>query len=304
MFYKFTFEQPNENVIKKYDLVKFNNVRFKHAFAIKNLKLLNDTTKSVINCFSRDGVRCKCCGNTNIFYVIRDDGKKLNAVIEKDGKILRITRDHNILKTLGGSNSNSNMNALCEYCNKLRGSDFAEYQEFKEYYDSFGESEYVVPTTANFCHIDYSMNFTNNKVRDNILKIDHLPETLKSDIISKLKVHRKSVVSNIKFNDIIGTTNILEYVPPGELLQFMVDQTLKLKFHIFTDVALPEFKFNPMSLRISSADFIGQYRSLVREHINMDNERKLKLNESDLFIEVAKIILTSAQEVLQCTNTN
>lgn len=65
------------------------------------------------------------------------------------GKLSRVTLDHIVLKSLGGSSSSDNLNYMCEDCNTLRGNMFAEQAEFIAWYHS-GEP---MPSSKNFCYI-------------------------------------------------------------------------------------------------------------------------------------------------------
>lgn len=85
--------------------------------------------------------RCVCCGarqSTNIKYFILSSGRRS-----------RVTRDHILLKSLGGASDNTNLNYMCHHCNQLRGNLFAEQKEFMDWFKS-GEP---LPEKKNFSYI-------------------------------------------------------------------------------------------------------------------------------------------------------
>ncbi len=67
------------------------------------------------------------------------------------GKLVRCTADHNLLHSLGGSNTAENLTVMCEKCNTLRSNWFAELPEFLEWFKLNGATR---PPEKNFCYIN------------------------------------------------------------------------------------------------------------------------------------------------------
>ena len=86
------------------------------------------------------GTCCVCCGIPQI------SSKYFQTF---NGKLVLHTVDHDLLRSLGGSNSVDNLNSMCYDCNHMRGNMFAELQQFLDWYNS-GE-EY--PKFKNFSYL-------------------------------------------------------------------------------------------------------------------------------------------------------
>lgn len=87
--------------------------------------------------FALHGVDCICCGAKGSFFNLETNSKKppeglhLNLyAINSEGHAVLMTKDHNILKSLGGVDAVENYNPMCLTCNKKRGSYYPDLQEF------------------------------------------------------------------------------------------------------------------------------------------------------------------------------
>lgn len=191
------------------------NVYFRKDFVLQNF---NDRTSfstvanEVVKLMLRDEQKCACCGADNIYFHLSKH-KKLSARFRIDGKYVKATRDHYILKTLKGSNHLNNMTLLCETCNLLRDSYFAEYKEFKDYYDECMKvhGKYITPEAANYCYIEPLKNLTNNPTKcavllDEVKASPHPYIEIFKSSFKKSMGHRKGT----KLND---------YVPVSEFKQ-------------------------------------------------------------------------------------
>ena len=58
------------------------------------------------------------------------------------------TMDHILLRSLGGPTDMTNMNYMCRQCNSMRGNNFAEQEEFIQWYYSFEKMP-----ARNFCYL-------------------------------------------------------------------------------------------------------------------------------------------------------
>ena len=115
----------------------FNNVKFKNPYVLEHMNNENNFTKGIstlIKLLERDGYKCFCCGKTNLFMMLNEKNRFV-IYTKHENKHIRMTLDHDLLKSLGGSDCLTNLHALCEECNSNRGCNFTTYDEFKKYYD-------------------------------------------------------------------------------------------------------------------------------------------------------------------------
>lgn len=150
------------------------NVKFKSSFVLTNLSSVRKTyglqNRAVkrITLALRDGSNCHCCGVGIHFRLHPTDGM---VMYSDKGKPM--TLDHDLLNSLEGSNAVDNQHLLCYQCNQMRGNRFAEYQEFKTWYDNcltkklnpFAEINKV---KMNFCYVDILKNGYRKEVQSKI----------------------------------------------------------------------------------------------------------------------------------------
>lgn len=82
---------------------------------------------------------CVCCK-------ARQSRKDKKYFILETGELSRVTRDHVLLRSLGGEE----IKYMCDRCNTLRGNYFAEQDEFVQW---FRESPNKIRPTRNFSYI-------------------------------------------------------------------------------------------------------------------------------------------------------
>lgn len=117
------------NIIESTDLLA---LAAKFKFGKNNFKISKNTIK-LIQVLARDGSECQCCASPAV--IASGSGKHRISVYTRNFQ-QKMTSDHNLLKSLGGNGDVPNTKALCRSCNMLRGNKFAEFKEFKEWYDS------------------------------------------------------------------------------------------------------------------------------------------------------------------------
>lgn len=90
-----------------------------------------------LSTFATKGVDCICCGAKGDHFKLETNSKKppqglhLNLyALNSNGHYVMMTKDHEILKSAGGSDSLSNMNPMCVTCNSKRGSDYPVLDDF------------------------------------------------------------------------------------------------------------------------------------------------------------------------------
>lgn len=93
--------------------------------------------------FYQKGTKCVCCGKEGTYFQLDADRNGANAGFRRhfnlyadDGTLM--TKDHIIPKSKGGLNKVSNMQTMCEPCNKAKGSKCPGY-----------EKEYIIGITPN-----------------------------------------------------------------------------------------------------------------------------------------------------------
>lgn len=189
---------------------KIKNPRFKVEFisTLSANKNFGKTVHSLIQNYRKTGeLKCACCGADNVYFKFnKEKGRVIfKAYIKKSNKEQLMTVDHDVLKALGGQNNISNYNPMCYDCNALRGSRFAEFKEFKDWYDAkkaginVSEAEH-----SNFCFIDYSMNKNNNQFFGNICGATTLPPLLVNAAKKAMRSPKPDVFSFISMKEFIA----------------------------------------------------------------------------------------------------
>ena len=149
-----------------------------------NLINFNKKTRKIISIMNRDGYQCDCCGASDVIFELRKPKNKFKFLpfVRKNGKLFRMTLDHNILDCLKGGNETENMTALCEECNALRQHKFAEYKEFKYWYHN---SDRSITPDVNYCFVEFKKNMQDTYILSSMSPIKVFPvglfEVLKRD---------------------------------------------------------------------------------------------------------------------------
>lgn len=89
--------------------------------------------------FYQKGTKCICCGKEGTYFQLTGDpntNRRHFNLYADDGTL--ITKDHIIPASKGGLNKVSNMQTMCEPCNKAKGSECPGY-----------EKEYIIGVASN-----------------------------------------------------------------------------------------------------------------------------------------------------------
>ena len=113
------------------------NEASKRLYATKHDIIISSGSLAIINAMARDGNRCHCCGYKAV--VASGTVKKRISVYTFDFS-QKLTVEHDLLRSLGGTRDAVNVKAVCRRCNNLRGNKFAEFNEFKQWYSAIIES--------------------------------------------------------------------------------------------------------------------------------------------------------------------
>lgn len=148
---------------------------------IKKIFNVNKKQTLLINLAKRDGLKCDCCSDDNISFIIQNNN--LTMITNKRKQNNLMTADHDLLKSLGGSNNINNQHLLCSKCNTLRGDNFAEYKEFKQYYIN-NKIEKTKQITKNFCYLDFNKNIDSFDDIKHLTPGDIIPPAIKNMIIN------------------------------------------------------------------------------------------------------------------------
>lgn len=163
---------------------KIRNPKFKPAF-IATLPRANNYSKAVsclLEKYKKTGsLKCSCCDSSEAYFVFSVSKGRVtfSAMVDVGGKPRALTVDHDMLKSLGGVDNSTNYNPLCYNCNQIRGSRFAGFKEFKEWYDSqeFIDTIAGLPV-PNFCHTDFKQNLNDGVHFETINGATALPPSI------------------------------------------------------------------------------------------------------------------------------
>lgn len=91
--------------------------------------------------FAINGTDCICCGAKGAYFSLETSNKDINTglhlnlyAINEYGDTVLMTKDHIVLKSLGGPDDVSNYSPMCLRCNNLRGNSYPNQQEFLDAY--------------------------------------------------------------------------------------------------------------------------------------------------------------------------
>jgi hypothetical protein len=198
-------------------LTNVKNVKVKAQYVLDNTDKIraeikiNSTNLMLINIAKRDGLKCDCCGEDRLHFIIGESGS-LRLVSDQmfRGRPMAMTLDHDTLKSLAGSNEEENQHLLCERCNTARGNSFAEYQEFKQWFTKtklLGKNPYNAATKLvnNFCYIGFDKNLSSVKhIKDIIAISDSMPPNyygyLRNNYLKNGKFTRDEPINTLMYN--------------------------------------------------------------------------------------------------------
>lgn len=93
--------------------------------------------------FAINGTDCICCGAKGSYFSVETTNKDPNTglhlnlyAINKYGDPVLMTKDHKVLKSLGGEDKVENYSPMCLRCNNLRGNKYQNQQDFLDAYNS------------------------------------------------------------------------------------------------------------------------------------------------------------------------
>jgi len=93
--------------------------------------------------FAINGTDCICCGAKGSYFSVETTNKDPNTglhlnlyAINKYGDPVLMTKDHKVLKSLGGEDKVENYSPMCLRCNNLRGNKYQNQQDFLDAYHS------------------------------------------------------------------------------------------------------------------------------------------------------------------------
>ncbi len=189
------------------------NVKFNGQFVLNNLSALRKTYKfksgvlTLISVENIDGLICDTCQNDKIHFELHpESGMAMYA-----GSV-RMTKDHDLLNSLEGSDGVDNQHLLCETCNTLRGNRFAEYKEFKDWYDSV-KSKGINPQIAihkvkrNFSYMDFHKNgYSASQIPAIMGTIDVIPVDVKNILTEHFLKHQafKAIKGMFSFHTLLS----------------------------------------------------------------------------------------------------
>lgn len=239
MYYKFSFGTDTEaakkalstyipkkaarNFYEQWDRKKMiSQVNYKPEFIMKKINHNGDnfsqSTLKLLKVFKRDGLKCDCCGGNDIKFKLHKNSQKIQfkAYLRKMNRagtyiLVPMTLDHDVLDSLCGSNDVSNMHALCSTCNALRGNRWAEYKEFKDWYDSSENHHHNLPP-VNYCYVNFKKNIDDSYIAKNLQDITCVPRQVKevlTDNFSTGNIWLENAIGNGTMNFSDNTMNNL-----------------------------------------------------------------------------------------------
>jgi|SRR6478609_8217918 len=243
---------------------KIRNPRFKAAFiaSIPREKNYSKTVHALIHRYKQTGeLKCECCGADNVYFKFHKENGRVTfkAFVKTDKGEQPMTVDHDMLKSLGGADGVSNYNPMCYRCNQLRGSRFAGFKEFKEWYDA---QEYIDTIAglpdANFCFIDYSLNKNNNQFFNNVVGAKTLPPRLVQAMKKTMRTSAPEPFAHISMKEMIN----LDRDYANQLLNELVYER-STKVNGCRDVPMGEHDF---FIGCTSADH-RKIKTYIEEHV-------------------------------------
>jgi hypothetical protein len=198
---------------------RLNNLKVKAQYVLDNTEevrkhiKITSGTLMLINLAKRDGLKCDCCGDDSLYFMVHPENGLVLVSSHKHKKRQKsMTMDHDILKSLDGTNQIDNQHLLCERCNIARGNAFAEYSEFKQWFKeqvSLGRNPYNYASSLvqNFCYIDFQKNLGSMKDIEHLAKGSVFPPFLRNHLIEMYMKNGKFVRSVNSPNNSYNFTN-------------------------------------------------------------------------------------------------
>lgn len=197
---------------------------------------------TLISVAERDGLKCDTCQNEDIHFELHPE----HGMIMLKGKV-RMTKDHDLLNSLEGSDGIDNQHLLCETCNLMRGNRFAEYKEFKDWYNSVLASganpkTEIRKVQRNFSYTDFNKNGYKLEKLNTVGSINSIPQNVKDFLIQHFLKHQafKPLSDMYEFRTLLSFSENAWNEMLNELMVKIVKQrtgkdieVLNIKFNIF-----------------------------------------------------------------------
>lgn len=126
-----------------------------------DLKCKPSTVKVLNTILEHESTKCQLCGLDNMYFKVKESNYITPYYTKPNGNPVLVTIDHNLLKSLGGSDLPKNLSLLCMDCNYKRDNISAELKEFLD-------NPEMKP---NFSYVEYNNNLTRHTLNyetDNI----------------------------------------------------------------------------------------------------------------------------------------
>ena len=278
------------------------NVKFKGEFVLKNLEILrknykfNSNALTLIEVANRDGLKCDTCQASNIHFELHPE----YGMTMYSGNV-QMTKDHNLLKSLNGSNDASNQHLLCSTCNSLRDSRFAEYKEFKDCYTNaltqgLNPHTVISKMNRNFSYLDSSKNAF---VMNTIIPSSTLTNTIKEQLKAHYYKHGRFLDTGflqlntvLLFNNEAWNKFINEFV--AELLEKRKGCKIEVRSTEFNI-----FKFKKSSKSITA--FLAHMNAFIKKEyhtIKAKNAKELKSKQCIKNVPVAELLKTKPEQTI------
>jgi len=282
-----------------------NNVKVKAQYVLDNTEAVRSQIKissgnlMLINIAKRDGLKCDCCGDDKLYFTIHpQNGLVLVSSQLYKKKPTAMTMDHDILKSLAGADTIDNQHLLCERCNSARGNLFAEYSEFKSWFDeqiSFGRNPYNAARTLvqNFCYLDFQKNLGSMKDIEHLAKGAVFPPFLRKHLVEMYMKNGKFV------RNISAPNNSYNYTSDSLLTRYNTDAWNELMNSLVVMLIEREHKYRIQNPNIN----FSVYKTYNKKKMSADDFLNLIHNkiQSSVF-ELSKTALAERREKIRKEN--
>lgn len=211
---KMTIVEPNVLVSENntvgvlYNMYKKSNVKnpkFKVGFAIvlNQVDNFGPSARALLGIYKKtNSLKCICCNSSEAYFRFSVKAHRATLVpcVDTNNGPKLLTVDHDILNSLGGNYSISNLNPLCSTCNELRGSRFAGYAEFKYWYDNTAPNKRTTMPAPNFSFIDFKRNLSDGHHVKSIKGASTLPKKIRTEIVKSFRKGGKNPFEDINYS--------------------------------------------------------------------------------------------------------
>lgn len=256
---------------------KIKSPRFKAGFVatIPASKNYGKTVHALMHHYRNHGeLKCACCGGDNVYFRFHKEKGRVTfkAYISTNGTEQLMTVDHDMLKSLGGPDTVANYNPMCYRCNQIRGSRFAEFKEFKDWYDSKEVIDTVTGLpNANFCFIDYALNKNNNQFFSNVVGSEALPPQLVEAMMKAMRTSSPDPFAYISIKEMLA----LDRNYANKLLNELVYER-SFKVQNCRDVPMGEHDF---FIGCQSTDH-RKIKIYIEEHVKAQLRKRMALQQT------------------------